>query len=700
MPVHIPLSSLRVRLLLLVVLIAVPMLGVLFYNASVQHRLETDAAEDDLVRTVHLVSSEQERLLEETRVLLSLLAQLPVVRHRDLAACSAFVRDLLQQYPAYADFIVTGADGEVYCLGHPLSRSISLLDHASFKKAVLTRGFAIGDVGAGRNGNPRLSFGFPITDGAGRLLGVVSTGVDLIRVSRAMANASLPSGSTVTMIDSTGTILARLPDPEKWIGKVASGTPLFRTVIAHRGEGTDLTLDLDGVVRLAGYTKLRGLPQGQDVYVTMAAPRLATIEEGLVRNLVGLGVLGVLACAVAWLGITRYILRPIHIVARATKQLSAGDLSQRVETGSLTEIDELAAAFNTMADRLAAETRERTLLNEMGDLLQVCNTVKDASAVVARFGGQLFHATSGAVFVFHPSRDLVECTAAWGAGGIDCAGQAFAPGECWALQRGQEHVVEDTANGIVCRHLGEPLPAAYLCLPLVAQGDLLGILHLSDRVVGPSVPSILVTQQSRRLAKALSEQVAFAIANLRLRETLRGQSIRDPLTGLFNRRYLEETLEREIRRAERARRPLGILMFDIDRFKQFNDTFGHDAGDAVLREVGALLRTRFRGEDIACRYGGEEFVVILPDASIGHMRARAEELREVVKHLHVSPRGQTLGSVTLSIGVSEFPDHGATADALLRAADAALYRAKQNGRDRIEAAGSEASVDSGVGHPT
>jgi diguanylate cyclase (GGDEF)-like protein len=216
----------------------------------------------------------------------------------------------------------------------------------------------------------------------------------------------------------------------------------------------------------------------------------------------------------------------------------------------------------------------------------------------------------------------------------------------------------------------------------------LGIVHLNDRAIDSGARPVLVNEQSTKLAKALAEQVALAVANLRLRETLRSQSIRDPLTGLYNRRYLEETLGREIRRAERNRHPMGIVMFDIDRFKQFNDTFGHDAGDAVLREVGVLLHNRFRAEDIACRYGGEEFVVILPEAVLDDTRARAEELREAAKHLHVAPRGRALGAVTLSVGVAVFPDHGVTGDALLQAADAALYRAKQNGRDRIEAAGS------------
>jgi diguanylate cyclase (GGDEF)-like protein len=188
------------------------------------------------------------------------------------------------------------------------------------------------------------------------------------------------------------------------------------------------------------------------------------------------------------------------------------------------------------------------------------------------------------------------------------------------------------------------------------------------------------------LARAAGDRAALAIANLRLRESLRAQSIRDPLTGVFNRRYLEETLEREIRRAERARHPVGLIMFDIDGFKRLNDTFGHEAGDAYLRELGTLLRERFRRDDVVCRYGGDEFVVVLPEATLDSTVDRARLLGEAVGKVSITHRGHALGTSTLSLGVAGFPSHGTTGESLLRAADSALYRAKQNGRARAEIA--------------
>jgi diguanylate cyclase (GGDEF)-like protein len=168
-----------------------------------------------------------------------------------------------------------------------------------------------------------------------------------------------------------------------------------------------------------------------------------------------------------------------------------------------------------------------------------------------------------------------------------------------------------------------------------------------------------------------------------LRETLHNQSIRDPLTGLFNRRYLEDALQREVYRASRGQKTLGIIMLDVDYFKQFNDTFSHDAGDEVLRALSLFLQKQVRQSDIVCRYGGEEFLLILPDASLDVTLQRAEQIRTGVKCLNVQYRSQSLGPVTLSIGVAIFPDHGLTGAAAIQAADSALYRAKNEGRDRV-----------------
>ena len=193
-----------------------------------------------------------------------------------------------------------------------------------------------------------------------------------------------------------------------------------------------------------------------------------------------------------------------------------------------------------------------------------------------------------------------------------------------------------------------------------------------------------MTLDKQQLALTVADTAALALANLDLRETLRQQAIRDPLTGLFNRRYLEETLEREVQRAKRNHQPVGIIMIDIDFFKAINDNYGHEAGDAALRELGGFLLTHVRREDIACRFGGEEFILVLPGATLLTTRTRAELLQDGFKQLRIQHNGQLLEGFTLSFGVALYPDHGSTGMAVIRSADMALYRAKQTGRNRIE----------------
>jgi diguanylate cyclase (GGDEF)-like protein len=193
-----------------------------------------------------------------------------------------------------------------------------------------------------------------------------------------------------------------------------------------------------------------------------------------------------------------------------------------------------------------------------------------------------------------------------------------------------------------------------------------------------------VSEAKQQLAQTVADSIAMALANLLLRESLREQSIRDPLTGLFNRRYMEESLEREISRAERNNSTVGLIMIDVDHLKRVNDAFGHAAGDTLLRELGRVLRVHIRESDIACRYGGEEFTLILPEASREVARERAELLRQEVKRLRFNFEAVDFPRMSVSLGVAVYPDHGLTGEALLRAGDAALYRAKHQGRDRVE----------------
>lgn len=314
----------------------------------------------------------------------------------------------------------------------------------------------------------------------------------------------------------------------------------------------------------------------------------------------------------------------------------------------------------------------------LGELLQTCRNTGEALAIAARHLTQLIPSMRGTIGLFSNSRDTIDASQAIG----DSEGFAreFAPDECWGLRRGRVH--ESGGTGPLCEHLPAKTGPVF-CQPMIAQGETIGVMSVS-------IPYGFSDIENQTI-QTISEQLSLALANLRLQESLRHQSLRDPLTGLFNRRYLEDALLREVARMRRRNEPLSVVMIDIDHFKRFNDTHGHQGGDALLAEFGLLLARHSRDEDIAVRYGGEEFALIMPGATLEIAMERAELLRDVVKRMHVRLSGKALGLVTLSAGAAAYPMHGSSGNAVIGEADAALYRAKQNGRDRVECAGQGSS---------
>jgi diguanylate cyclase (GGDEF)-like protein len=347
---------------------------------------------------------------------------------------------------------------------------------------------------------------------------------------------------------------------------------------------------------------------------------------------------------------------------------------------------------------LERRTAEISLLGQMADLLQACHTSEESYHVVADSSRLIFPEASGVLYLREAGTQQMEAVASWGPmastmSGDFSAERTFDADECWALRLARTYSMGFGEPALLCQHLLNPTAQSWLCVPLMSKGEALGIYHLRFEEAEPGGTG--PRRGTRELAQAVAEHIALALGNLHLRETLRQQSTRDSLTGLFNRRHMEESLERELRRAERAGRPLGIILFDLDYFKRFNDTFGHDAGDYLLKELAARLTAHSRKEDIACRYGGEEFLLIMPEASLQTTRHRAEQLRAEIKRMTWECRGRLLGTVTLSCGVSAFPRHGRSPEALLHTADMALYQAKREGRDRIAVAAEQTENTSG-----
>lgn len=317
-----------------------------------------------------------------------------------------------------------------------------------------------------------------------------------------------------------------------------------------------------------------------------------------------------------------------------------------------------------------ATNSEIRLLREFGSQMQSCEATGEAYAAIGSYAPRMLHGTRGATYVYNASRDSLARVAAWG--DWEDLELEFQPNDCWSLRRGQPYTASSDEPALRCRH-NQRSGSNSLCFPFGAQGEELGMIYIE------SENKVFV---KNNIVQHFGDQIATSLSNLRLREALRSQSIRDALTGLYNRRYLEESFERELRRAARRTRPLAIIMFDLDHFKRLNDTFGHEAGDLVLSAVGAAIRSTTRTDDIACRYGGEELLLILPESELDGAVARAEALLNTIREIRISHKGHVL-QVTASFGVAAFPAHGRTVEDLMRSADDALYEAKHSGRNQV-----------------
>ncbi|MDO8848677.1 MAG: diguanylate cyclase [Coriobacteriia bacterium] len=450
-----------------------------------------------------------------------------------------------------------------------------------------------------------------------------------------------------------------------------------------------------------------------------AADAMDVLNASIARAqivIVALAIVMIAALIGAGIVASRSVARPLAILDVAVKRLADGELDQEIPQVGRDEIGVLAAAFeigrvnlraalSSLHDRIEEQTateevlaeanselqsllerarrsgNEMDLAGEMDALLQADLSWSEAYAVIANYGQQLFAGFQGALYLFDGDGPVLARAVEWG--NAEPLAERYDVDECWSLRTAHAHWTRFNEPDLPsCDHV-HAAGACSACVPLVAHGERLGTIVLvgcsgSDPCAEPGS-----YEHGRAILASFAGRVALAISNMQLRETLREQALRDPLTGLYNRRPMEEGLKREIARAGRESAPLVVGFVDIDHFKDFNDTYGHEAGDYVLKQVAGYLRDHTRAGDLVSRYGGEEFVAVWLGADLATAFARAESLREGVEALHLEFRGEPLGAVTLSIGMSLLGEHGDSAEALLSAADGALYEAKGDGRNVV-----------------
>ena len=352
----------------------------------------------------------------------------------------------------------------------------------------------------------------------------------------------------------------------------------------------------------------------------------------------------------------------------------------------VTERKLLEAQNEEMRHTEALRQSERQLLALTSEWLYSAKSFDELLMVIRRAMHTLIPEAEGALYIYDSSRSMLECVVSWGTA-PDFASHIL-PDDCWALRRGRAYAYGSKPIEFVCDHVGKP-GTPYFCLPIIAHGETIGLMHIVfDGFEEGGIMRHMRAEVLRNrwdISLICAEQISLAVANVRLRQALHEKSVRDPLTGLWNRRWFTEHATREITLAEREGRALALIALDIDHFKTFNDSFGHEAGDLVLKEVGRTL-TFLRGDHAhPCRLGGEEFVIVCTAHDAAAAVDYAETLRKMISEISLSAAGKSLPAVTVSAGVGMLGRDGTSLDTILKAADQALYRAKSEGRNRVMA---------------
>jgi len=335
-------------------------------------------------------------------------------------------------------------------------------------------------------------------------------------------------------------------------------------------------------------------------------------------------------------------------------------------------------------EELKEHDRGMSSLNEMDTLLQTCTTIEEALQLITAYCKKLLPLVSGIIYLSDTSNKHFTASATWNE--PQTQEKVFYPDQCWALRQKKIHLFLNKKENIPCSHYArKKLPQISFCIPLLAQNDLIGLLYIEIQKMDSTEEEKihLALENYQLIMNNMATLIALSIANIRLKDNLRTQSLRDPLTKLYNRAYLNEFLVLEINRAERDNTKLAIVMLDIDHFKSINDTLGHQEGDLILQTIGKVLLKQVRKSDIACRYGGEEFLLMLYDTTLNDATKRVKEIKQSISEIKFHSCEGLVKSITASFGIAIYPDHSRRIHALIKSADQALYLSKQRGRNRI-----------------
>ena len=348
-------------------------------------------------------------------------------------------------------------------------------------------------------------------------------------------------------------------------------------------------------------------------------------------------------------------------------------------------VEKRTAELSHQISELEQRNQMNRYMGEMADMMQSCRSISETFPIVKQYLKILFPADTCTLYLHDETRQLLDQVVPPVSGSETFS--SMTNDSCWALRQGKNYLFHEMDQDMSCEHVAEA-PHGYLCIPLIAQGVTTGLLHIVFHSPNDTLLDNAVTLLDRKtsLCSRLADHLSLAFANLKLQEELKLKSIQDSLTGLANRRHMEEILQRQFHRLMRYETQCSLIMLDVDHFKKFNDTYGHEVGDFVLKELGGYLKKNTRGEDLPCRFGGEEFIIIMVNTSTERAFDKAEKIRaEIAETLSIPHLSGTI-HFTVSCGVATAPLHGRNIKELLKSVDTALYQAKHNGRNRVEVA--------------
>ncbi len=698
--------NLRTRVMLLVLLAVIPAIGVMAYNTIVQRQEAARRTQDETLNLVRLVAQEQNNLVSSTRQLLQSLSLLPELRrHLKSESCQRILAGILKIQSHYSNLGVAAPDGQVYCSAVPLKQPVDVHDRDYFRRAVASHDFSMGTYQVGRITNARVvGFGYPVLDTSGKTQAVVFAALNLSWLNQMIEGIALPKGATVTVIDGHGTILARRPDPEKWVGNTMPESPITRAMTEHRGEVTMEARGLDGVERLYAFTVLHSSPE--NTYVGIGIPRqtvFANVNREFTRGLSLLAVVALLTLAAAWIGSNRFVLRRLRPLTEAARRLGQGDLTAR--TGLSHDSDEISHLAHTFDDMAAAMEKNAH------DIAQTNRALKTQSA-----GNQcLVRATEEPSLLDAMCRVIVETGGyrlAWVGFALEDEHRTILPvaqagyeegylatlNLTWAdteRGRGPSGTVIRTGKPSIARNVqtdsafapwrGEAIKRGYascIAMPLRVHQKTIGNLNIYA-----AEPDAFDPEEVALLSE-MANDLAYGIETLRTRvehkqahETIRHMAYFDPLTGLPNHAQFEQHLQEAILQAQTQNRSLAVLLVDLDRFREINDVLGFTQGNALLKELGERLCSELREGGMVARMRGDEFTILLPGADTKAATQCAQQIIRLLGEPFLL--GGLPVDVHASIGIALFPSHATDAEQLIRRMDVAMHEAKKIGNSYV-----------------